>query len=253
MKTLADFAPASIRCSLTTLAGVDHLDIFFAAASARRPTDVTKTTRSLCRRKLGARAAGSDSDRTCVGAPRAQRVGASRSPRRSWTRAARPLTSVPGGVVPAQARKEPSAPSPEWPDRLPLKNHIPLVGLPHLRQPLDQFLLHGRVFQLVQLGLDLCQTGLGGRQCRVVDQVFHERRERVGRAEALDEAGNGELHEVLARAAQTVAGGAEARHVALLGQLADDRIERAHIAEGELFALHALAAGLLGVAAQLHT
>jgi hypothetical protein len=54
--------------------------------------------------KLGARAAGSAPDGTCAGAPRALRADASRSPRKSWTRTARPLTSVPEGGVPAQAR-----------------------------------------------------------------------------------------------------------------------------------------------------
>src|ERR1019366_10089272 len=51
-----------------------------------------------------ARADGSATDGTYVGAPLAQRANARRSPRKSWTREARPLTSVPGGGVPAQAR-----------------------------------------------------------------------------------------------------------------------------------------------------
>lgn len=62
--------------------------------------------------KLGARAAGSAPDGTCAGAPLAQRADASRSPRKSWTRPARPLTPVPGGGVPAQARNSRAPPSP---------------------------------------------------------------------------------------------------------------------------------------------
>jgi hypothetical protein len=67
--------------------------------------------------KLGARAAGSAPDRTCAGDPLAYRADANRSPRKSWTHTARPLTSVPRGGVPAQARSSrallfPNAPFP---------------------------------------------------------------------------------------------------------------------------------------------
>ena len=56
---------------------------------------------------------------------------------------------------------------------------------------------------------------------------------------------------MLAGAAEAVAGGAEARHVAVLHELSHDRIEGPYIAEFELLAFHALGIAGLGVAADL--
>jgi hypothetical protein len=86
--------------------------------------------------KLGARAAGNASDGTYVGAPLAQRADASRSPRKSWTRAARPLTSVPGGGVPGKSPQKPSAASAAFPSQAGVLGTAPSprsCALPRLR------------------------------------------------------------------------------------------------------------------------
>ena len=72
----------------------------------------------------------------------------------------------------------------------------------------------------------------------------------LGVQKSLDEARNGELHELLARAAEAIAGRAKAGDVAVHQQFADDGVQGADVAQLELFAFHLLGVAGLGVAAQ---
>ena len=74
----------------------------------------------------------------------------------------------------------------------------------------------------------------------IVHQIFHQRAQRVGRAKVLDEARNGVLHELLARAAEPIAGRAKTRDIAIDQQFADHGVQRANVAQFELFAFHLL-------------
>ena len=67
----------------------------------------------------------------------------------------------------------------------------------------------------------------GGRG--VVYQVLQQGTQRVGRAQLLNEAGDGEFHELLARPTKTVTGSAETRDVTIFEQSANDFVERGYI------------------------
>ena len=102
-----------------------------------------------------------------------------------------------------------------------------------LAEGLGEFIEEGEAFGL----------GFGAS---VVLEVFAEGEHGVGFAELLDEAGFGEVHEVGTHTAFAVAAGAEAGDVAAVDHHADDLVERAVVAEGEL------GAGFL-VVALVHT
>ena len=128
---------------------------------------------------------------------------------------------------------------------------IPLAFLGNPLQAIQQLPLPLALGQLFDLAADGRLAGGAGLGRGVIQQVLHQRAQGVGRAEVLDEAGDGELHELLARAAEPIAGGAETGDVAVDQQFADHGVQRADVAELELLALGGLRLAGLGVSAQL--
>lgn len=84
--------------------------------------------------------------------------------------------------------------------------------------------------------LEQSQSFLLGGRAGVVLEVLAEGEHGVGLAVLLDEAGLGQVHEVGAHAPLAVASGAEAGDVAAVDHHADDLVERAVVAQGELCA-----------------
>ena len=70
-----------------------------------------------------------------------------------------------------------------------------------------------------------------------VHEVLLERHQRIGRADVANLAGFAQCHEAVARAARTVAGGAEAGQIADGQEPVDDLVEGARVAHVELGSL----------------
>ena len=105
--------------------------------------------------------------------------------------------------------------------------------------------------QPLQFPLDERLARRAGLFARVFPQVLGQGGHGVGGAVVLDLAGLGQVHEVLAGAAQPVAGGAERRYLAHLQEFADDLFQRAVVADAELLLVEVLHAVTLAVATDL--
>ncbi len=73
-----------------------------------------------------------------------------------------------------------------------------------------------------------------GFRARIVKQIFLERKHRIGLTEFLNETRFGQIHEVFARAAQTVTGRTETGDMAAFGNIENDFIECAGVPQVEL-------------------
>ena len=81
----------------------------------------------------------------------------------------------------------------------------------------------------------------------IVHQILAQSEDGIRRAVALDEARHTEFHEVLARATQAVAGGAETRDEVVVEELVDDVAQRAVVTNLELLAVQVLVLLLVAV------